>query len=91
MIFNKYMLSDLRMKKEARTFRRDPMARITKLINQYHSIDRLDGTEAEKEWAKKRLRGQIFHNTDRLSDRFVNMIDYYLSDRIAWEAFRDGE
>ena len=65
MIYNRHMLSNVRGHHEFITEKKFPIEKIKREMNFYHSIDAMDATPKEKQWAKKRL-----------SRRLNNMIDY---------------
>lgn len=89
MIHNRYSLSDLRLLQERINERKNPSHKLIRMINQFHSIERLDGTREEKDWAKKRLRGMIYSQANNVGSHFSNMIGAYLNDENLWNRDRD--
>ena len=75
--------------KEEQNEKRKPMIKIIRMINQYHSIQNLDGTEAEKIWARSRLERWIYNESKKVSENFSNRISAFLNDRRLWEQERD--
>lgn len=88
MEFNKYSLSNLRYMKEQTKERKNPIVRLVRLINQYHSIDSMDGTQDEKQWAKERLKKEIKKESKYVGKNFSNRISAFLNNREIWEEER---
>lgn len=89
MIYNKHSLSVTRATKEEMMERRNPALKVSRLLNQYHSIDNLNATDKEKEKAKARLRREILSNGRRIGQRFQNMLTGYINNKNLWFEERD--
>ncbi|MBT8449853.1 MAG: hypothetical protein KJO69_09195 [Gammaproteobacteria bacterium] len=76
-------------KKQVQRKERDPLQRIVTLMNQYHSIDLMDGTRAEKEWAKERLETQIKKLANHISTHVKGDIFLSLKSKANWERVRN--
>lgn len=88
MIHNRDMLSDLKERKALNRERREPLFKITRLMNQFHALERVDYLEEDdKKQLRSKLKGQIYYEAKKsLSSSFVNKIDLYLKD---WGLYED--
>lgn len=66
----------------------NPMIRIAILMNQYHAIDLMHGTEEEKAWAKKRLEKRILSNTKMLSSILITQLKSSMKSKSMWEGIK---
>lgn len=67
----------------------NPMMRVAILMNQYHSIDMMEGTKDEKQWAKKRLLKRVLKACSGLSPRLVSEIKSSTKSKYQWEYLKN--
>lgn len=69
--------------------KRDPLLSIAKLMNLYHSIDMMYGTEDEKRKAKQELSDIIMGRCKRIGDYMKGQIRVALTSKPVWESLRE--
>lgn len=89
MEYNRDMLSEARYRKYQKQEKENPRVKICRMINQYHSIDQLNGTEKEKKDAKRRYKREILSECDN-NPSFREEVRMYLNDKRLWESKRDS-
>jgi hypothetical protein len=67
----------------------NPMIRIALLMNQYHSIDFMEGTKEEKRWAKSRLEKTIMDFSKGLSTILISQLKISMKSKAAWEGIKE--
>ena len=70
--------------------RKNPLIKVARLINQYWSIDLMEATKAEKDWAKKRLHNTIMHISKDLGNGANTTIKMSLKSKEFWETSRNS-
>lgn len=90
MIPNKKMISEIKGRKAYYAEKNNPLHKLSRLLNTYHSIDDMYGTTEEKDWAKQRLRKQIMIVTKQLSPDIFHTIRSCLKDKRLWERMRES-
>lgn len=91
MTINRGALSSLRESRQKELDKRNPLVVLTQLVNYYHSIDLMEGTDAEKQWAKDRLYKKISDKMfeARISRPTRSKIFASLKNKRIWEEERD--
>ena len=69
--------------------RDNPLEKILQLMNQYHSIDLMEATVEEKDWAKERLYKRIMGIARHCSKDMQGTIKASLKNKLLWEATRN--
>jgi hypothetical protein len=87
---NRSAISKYRENKAFFAEKKNPLLRISKLINQFHSIDLMYATYEEKEWAKKRLRFNILKISEGLNESMRSIIRISLNNKQYWENIREN-
>lgn len=87
---NRNIVSNYRESKAFFAEKKNPLLRISKLINQFHSIDLMYATTEEKEWAKKRLRFTITKISEGMNDSMQSIIRISINNKQYWESVREN-
>lgn len=83
-------MSNAKGKRMAYEEKINPIQRIIKLMNQYHSIDLVaNATQEEKDWAKKRLHGSIINTLKICSVDLQGRIKASIANKDIWEKTRE--
>lgn len=85
---NKNQISEKNERKTAFLERKNPIIRIVYLVNQYHSIDLMEATKEEKEWAKERLSEEIRLASHTVSPSTRGLIRSCMKNKDLWETTR---
>ena len=86
---NKYTTSVLRAQEQSRKVQQSRFLKVTNLLNNYHSIEQMDGTKEEKAWAKKRLYAEIHNATLNLNKDTQRLVRKALKSRRDWEDIKE--
>lgn len=66
------------------------VAKMVDLINLYHSISYRHGTDEDKNEAKKLIKKEVSKLKSRVGSGLATDCFWYLGDRDAWNAAKDG-
>lgn len=69
--------------------KKNPLLKIVRLMNQYHSIDLMYATPEEKEWAKSRLEDQIMGILRHTSPSIHGRIKASFKSKAVWDETRE--
>lgn len=89
MKYNSGMLSHIRAHKEKKQEKSNPISLVFRLINQYHSVDRLYASEKEKIELRSLIEDQINKNKNKLPQSIKSKVAAWLSNEKLWIADRE--
>ena len=88
--YNKHSNSNAKGKRVSYAERNDPLQKLIRIINQYHSIDLIEhATNEEKNWAKERLYKDIIYTLKSCSSDIQGRIKASIKNKSIWENVRD--
>ena len=76
-------------KQQVKRLHKDPLQKIVTLMNQYWSIDLMEATRKEKDWAKERLAKQIKGLSNHISPQIKGDIHASLHNKDLWNMTRN--
>lgn len=89
--YNKHTMGNAKEKRINYEEKKNPIVKIIRLVNQYHSIDLIEyATKEEKEWAKQRLYKQIMGVLNHCSSDIRGQIKASIRNKDIWEMTRDS-
>ena len=76
-------------RKAYRDEKKNPLQKLIRLMNQYHSIDLMYGTPEEKSWAKSRLEKQIIGIMRYTSTSIHGSVKASFKSKAVWDDTRE--
>jgi hypothetical protein len=89
MAIDKNTLSAFREKHAETIEKKNPFMALNTLMNNYHAIDLMQATQAEKDWAKQRLTASIDQIAKTMNPYMQRLIQKSLKHKRIWEETRD--
>lgn len=90
MLYNAVMLSVLRGIHEEQLEQRNPVAKMAKLLNRWHSIHRIYATDEQKDEIRLLIKNELKKLKPVVPANISAKIDLWLDDASNWENDRDG-